>query len=1247
MKWIKILIVTVGLWSVAESEAKAQIDTLFWFAAPWVTPDHDNNVQMSYRISTFANPATVRIQQPEATYDVTFTIPANSLFSVPLETIVADLESGPADMVLNSGFKITSDEFITVVYDFISDTVTISPGNANNPETYSLKGQNGMGTEFVVPFQTLWNNRLLTTDRNGDAVITQPKQFFSVVATEDNTTIYITPRCPVVGGYPADVTYSVFLPNAGDVYTCENITQITNVAGSNLSGSIVTSDKPVSVTINDDSVNPSGGGGCFDLMGDQIVPTDVIGQDYIINEGFLNAGSNESIFIVATENFTSVTLNDGASSSALLNQGDTYQYSIDAPLTSVQADKPVYVIHMSGYGCELGMAIIPPSNCAGSNQVSFSRNNDVSFLLNILCPAGTEGDFTLNASPALVPAAAFSPVPGTGGAWMGAQISYSTAEITPGSANIIQNSSDFFSLGIINGSATGGCLYHYMSSFHRKVIVDAGNDTTLCTSETTINLDGSVQGGTTTGLWSILDGTGTIDNSTDLSTFYNPTASDYAQGYLTFTLQSTGNCEPEFDTLLVTFQESPSVDAGLDDTYCKNNITSIPLNGTLSFAVGSEWSGGTGGSFGDISDLSTSYTPSPADLAEDSLLIFLTSSGSFFACPDDEDTVVIYFTDPPQVTAGPNITACANDTSVALNGSVTGASTTGIWTTSGSGAFDPSELDLITDYLISSADTTAGSVTLVLTSTANGSCLAVSDSLELTILDQPQLNITTSDSICANSVFIDLTGTVSAGYSTNWSVGGFGTIADPNSLNTTYILSPLDTIGGTMTIYLSTTPGLCPVENDSLEIQFIAPPTADAGPDQDFCENESAVLTGLIGGSASSGTWSSLGTGSFNPGPDLLNTFYDPSPLDVSNGSVQLILTTSAEFGCVADKDTILISYLEAPEANFDHTSACEGQNTVFDDLSTTGSGTIVGWNWDFGDGESSIGENPNHPYPGPGNYTVTLISEASNGCFDTISRAIYVNPVPVPNFSHSDACEGETVEFADNSFISGGNIVSWDWDFNSGEGNSSAQNPNYTFDQAGTFPVVFTVTSDSGCVAELTQDIVVLVGPTADFTVNPMPALALEDIVFTDLSTGGPFTNWFWDFGDGTGGNDQHEIHQYQNGGMYDVTLEVTDSAGCRDATTQPLEIVLLPQLPTAFTPNGDGENDVYIIRGGPFEATDFKIYNNWGQLVFATDDANVGWDGTFKGSDAPLGVYTWTFTIKIAGNRTVIKEGDVTLIR
>lgn len=901
---------------------------------------------------------------------------------------------------------------------------------------------------------------------------------------------------------------------------------------------------------------------------------------------------------------------------------------------------------MSGYGCELGSAILPPLNCAGSSSVSFPRTNGFNFLLNIICPAGSEGDFLVNGSSTIVQATDFAPVPGTAGAFVGAQIDVPTSIIPAGSSNFISNSSELFSLGIINGGATGGCLYHFLSSFLRRVKVDAGEDQTLCNAETTIDLTGSVSGGTITGIWQVVDGVGTLNAPTSLVTTYSVLPADIAQGYLTFALESTGNCEPVYDTMKVSFIASPNVSINTVTSYCKNNITPIPLNGFKQFAIGSEWSVSNGGSFDNIGDLNTTYSPSPADIAIDSVIIRLESLGSIFSCPEDTDSIVIHFTEPANVNIGADVVICDNETEIPNAGMITGSSITGVWTSSGSGAFDNSQFDLVNDYLVASSDYALGTFYLYLESTNNGNCNAVKDSIEVTVLNQPVVQITTEDSICANVNTLNLTGTTTAGYASNWVVNGFGTIGVPSSLNTNYTIVPNDTIGGFMDVFLETSGGNCPVEKDSLRIKFVAPPKVTSGIDQDYCSNEVVVLNGVLTGTASGATWSSTGTGSFSPNPNVLNTYYLASGQDVIDGTVELILTSSADHGCLADDDTLTVTFKPQPIAAFDFNSSCEDSQTNIQDLSSTTDGTINTWQYDFGDNITSIAQDPIHVYLNSGSYDINLVVGSTNGCFDTITKSIFVNPVPQPSFTNSSVCLNSEVEFTDNSFISLGDIVQWDWDFDNLNSSSSAQNPSTVFNSTGLVQVVLEVTSDSGCVATATETIDVLAIPEADFSYAPTIVFAQENIQFTDQSTNGPIVNWLWDFGDLSGGIDQNISYQYANAGTYDVTLSVTDANDCKSTITKPLIIGNPPVLPTAFTPNSDGENDVFIIRGGPFDEVDFKVYNNWGQVVFSSNDVLIGWDGTYQDVDSPVGVYTWTYTVLI-GSEKITKEGDVTLMR
>jgi gliding motility-associated-like protein len=1221
------------------SESKAQIDTVFWFAAPWVTPDHHWRDPIKFHFSTFANPTEVRLRMPATGYDTTINIPANSLFSKSVDFMINTIESKPANTVLNSGFQITSNEPITVVYDVI----TRAP-NYYNPETYSLKGQNGLGKEFIAPFQTRWNNQNLNTDINSDGLITQPYQQINIVASEDNTVLYITPRCAVVG-HPANVTFTITLPLKGNVYTVQNMVQNTNVVGNNLAGSIIVSTKPISVTVSDDSVNPSGGGGCYDLMGDQIVPTDVIGKEYIVLKGFLNAGSEESVFVTATENFTTISINDGTITSVILNQGDTYRYQITQSKTHVVSDKSVYLLHMTGYGCELGSDILPPLNCAGSDIVTFPRTNPQNFSLNILCPTAITSSFQLNGSAAPVPAASFTTVPGTSGAWSAAQITLNTTLIPSNSSNILTNSAGNFALGIINGGTSTGCLYHYMSSFIKRVYVNAGNDLTLCNNITSIPLTGSVTGGASTGQWSVLNGSGTLNNPTSLIASYEPVPSDFSQGFVKLLLVSTGLCEPVFDTITISFIQAPLVNAGLDETFCKNNYGAITLSGSLIFASGASWTGGNGGSFANNGNLNTNYIPSQADLNADSITLILTSSGSFNLCPNASDTVKIYFTEAPIVQAGADVVVCTNESEINLNGVVSGITNTGTWSTIGYGSFSPSQDNLISTYNFSLNDTTIQSLYLTLTSTNNGNCLAVMDSLKVTIIEQPTVSILSSPTTCSSASLITLTGTVTAGFSSLWTENGSNSVVSPSSLNTFYSISPNDISLGYIDFYLSTT-SLCPLQADTMRIFILPPPHLIAGLDQTICANTPIELVGVVAISNPIVSWVSLGTGTFSPNNNLLNTYYIPSATDIANGSVDLILYADGNVNCSPEPDTLQITFKPSPTADFSITDICQGAPINFTNTSTTPVGSIDSWAWDFGDFTNSSLENPTHIYEGNGIYSPLLVVTASNGCVDSVIIDVFVDPIPIADFNFTLPCENALVDFYDQSFISSGSIIAWNYHFEDTI-TSNLPNPSHDFSQAGIFPVTLTVTTFAGCQDTVTIDLDVKPKPIAGFIMTPNPVVVEEDVVFADTSIGTGINYWLWNFGDGTIDNNQNPSHSFTDGGFTEIVLIITDEFNCSDTAKASIEVALTPSIPTGFSPNGDGINDVLYIDGGPFNSVDFKIFNNWGQIVFSCTDASIGWDGMFRDIAVPLGVYTWVLTVEMKNGEQLTKSGDVTIIQ
>ena len=99
-----------------------------------------------------------------------------------------------------------------------------------------------------------------------------------------------------------------------------------------------------------------------------------------------------------------------------------------------------------------------------------------------------------------------------------------------------------------------------------------------------------------------------------------------------------------------------------------------------------------------------------------------------------------------------------------------------------------------------------------------------------------------------------------------------------------------------------------------------------------------------------------------------------------------------------------------------------------------------------------------------------------------------------------------------------------------------------------------------------------------------------------------------------------------------------------CKQASA---DIEPLIGLPTAFSPNGDGENDILYVRGAAIETLDLKIFNRWGQLVFETTSMQKGWDGTFNGQPQPMEAYAYVLNATFIDGTAKQMKGNITLLR
>jgi gliding motility-associated-like protein len=319
------------------------------------------------------------------------------------------------------------------------------------------------------------------------------------------------------------------------------------------------------------------------------------------------------------------------------------------------------------------------------------------------------------------------------------------------------------------------------------------------------------------------------------------------------------------------------------------------------------------------------------------------------------------------------------------------------------------------------------------------------------------------------------------------------------------------------------------------------------------CPGGTSILT-VAGGS--SWLWN---TGSTNQSITI-NNILNPTTVSV----------VASQNGCPGPVTTYTVHMHAKPVANFGNTTVCIGNTTTFQDLSTVaigGASGVTGWNWNFNDPLSqsnniSQQQNPTHTFTAAGTYNVQLIIDSYNGCRDTVSRNVVVNPLPVVDFSFDNQCDGSIVSFV-NQTTSTSPITTWSWNF--GDGNSSVfQNPGNTFPGPGLYNVTLTATNANGCTNSRTKTVVIYPNPVSDFTWDHScwnTITTFESKATVTDPQGTVLSLHAWDFGDpGSGANnfssEINPVHNYPSPGTYNVTLLVTSSAGCETTIIIPVNV-------------------------------------------------------------------------------------------
>lgn len=565
--------------------------------------------------------------------------------------------------------------------------------------------------------------------------------------------------------------------------------------------------------------------------------------------------------------------------------------------------------------------------------------------------------------------------------------------------------------------------------------------------------------------------------------------------------------------------------------------------------------------------------------------------------------------DDPTINLPPQTYYCVNDPAITL----TTVSSGGTWLGNGinsAGVFTPSQAGI-------------GNQQLIYIMGTYPTCY-LADTIYLDVVSSPDATITTTNNmqVCISSSPISLTTAVAGGA---WT--GAGTT--PAGLFTPSLAG-----AGTHDLIYTLGTGNC-IEKDTISITVIAQPNDSIIPAGPFCENDAPVNLQAI---TPGGIWSGQGITNTSQGT------FDPTVATPGLYVITYTYNTVCSF-----TNSIPIKVKPNPTAPLisNNSPMCERLTLNF---STTSIQNAT-YQWTGPNGFNSTDQNPiinNVTSADSGEYQLSIIVDGCPSLPGTSLAVIYSTPPTPLIISNSPICEGEVLYLETDSFPNASYFWSGPGGFTSG-----IRRPAIGYatpSNSGTYEIIKIA---NGCSSESSStQVIVNPTPQSEFYPNPEEVSIIEPTIeFNSYGSIGTNYQYHWNFGDNSSSVDYSPLHAYTDTGTYTVTYKVKNTVtGCESETEK--TVIVTPYytlyIPNAFTPNGDGINDVFEIKGNAVDEYDLKIYNRWGELIFQSNTISKMWKGDSKGSaEAPEGAYVYIMEVKDFKGVSYKYSGNVTLLR
>ncbi len=750
---------------------------------------------------------------------------------------------------------------------------------------------------------------------------------------------------------------------------------------------------------------------------------------------------------------------------------------------------------------------------------------------------------------------------------------------------------------------------------HPAPVADITADTVYVCQGNGVTLPGTVSGGTgnLSVQWSPIIG---LSNPFIANPLAIPTTS--MMYYMTIT-DSMG-CISNTDSVWVQITPLPIVDAGRDTFICSNSANGVPLSASVLNASPGEtffysWAPTQGLSDPNISNpVANPSTTTIYTVTVTSLLTGCTSSATTL---DSVATVTV--TVLPEVIANAGVDKIICEGQGTLIGDLPsggGPNYQYLWTPA-TGLSDPT----IRNPFANPNTTTTYTLTVF-----SNSCVSQPDEVTVTVINAPTVINLLDFTLCpGDSLLLDPDVQTALPYTVRWSPG--------NAVSDSTALNPYANPTQTTTYQLYVKIDSCEFLTKTFTVTVVDTPQVNAFVEGVkeivICEGQTVNLNGEILGNFDSFIWT--------PAAGLS----DPNTLSpTASPQMSMVYYFEVSYQGCLNKDSVVVAVMPPLQANIqpDSLELCQGKSYTLTAGGGIGSATF---NWYV---EGNLVGTGNTLNITPTETTEYLLEVREGSCVAYDTLKVQVNQQPTAGIIPSTfkGCVELTVSFMSNSIQANG----YQWNFGDGEV-SNEVNPVHTYSAPGSYIVELITLGTGGCADTTYVNIFVSPAAEANFYTQPdyqvgTVYLPNAQIFFIDSSLNA--IKWMWDFGDGSISFEQNPVHEYLLPGNYTVTLIVEDEGGCLDTISKGSITIEEPTyiLPNVFTPNGDGQNDVFRFDYKGKESFMFQIYDRHGMKLFETQQANEGWNGNTNFGPAVEGVYFYVLQIgkkKITGNVTLLR--------